>query len=67
MGCVNRMDEKEREYLGDSVYAFKSSDNYGVWLITDNGYGATNMIFLEDNTYCALKKYWEKTLENKPE
>jgi hypothetical protein len=25
------------------------------------------MIFLEDNTYCALKKYWEKTLENKPE
>ncbi len=61
------MDEEEKEYLGDSVYIFAPADGFGVWLITDNGYGASNKIFLEDNTYYALKHYWEKTFENKSE
>ena len=62
-----KTDEEGKEYLGDSVYVFRSSDGYGVWLITDNGYGASNRIYLEDSVYYALKRYWEKTLENKPE
>jgi hypothetical protein len=60
------MTENNKEYLGDSVYAFQSSDGYGVWLVTDNGYGATNIIYIEDYTYYALKRYWEKVCENIP-
>jgi hypothetical protein len=59
------MDDK-KEYLGDSVYAFVDG-RLGVWLITDNGYGAINRIFLDDDTYYALKLYWKKNFEKESE
>ena len=45
-------------YLGDSVYA--SFDGYQIKLFTNNGFGESNVIFLEDGTYDALLKFVEK-------
>lgn len=48
----------EKEYLGDSVYV--DIDSGMVRLTTENGYGATNTIFLELPVYEALVKYVER-------
>jgi len=45
----------EKIYLGDSVYA--RYDGYHIILFTDNGYGATNTIALEQNVYEALLEF----------
>lgn len=44
-----------KQYLGDSVYAEVEGDM--VKLTTDNGYGASNTIYLEPEVFDALKRY----------
>ena len=51
----------EKVYLGDSVYA--ENDGFGIILTTDNGYGATNTIYLEPSVYTALLDYVSKCSE----
>ena len=46
---------ENRRYLGDSVYAHY--DGYHVVLSTDNGYGPTNSISLDDSVLASLKEY----------
>ena len=45
----------EETYLGDSVYV--KVDGGQLVLKTDNGYGASNTIYLERDTYNALVKF----------
>jgi hypothetical protein len=46
-------------YLGDSVYA--EIDKHGmIKLTTDNGYGASNTIYLEKEVYDNLVKFHDK-------
>ena len=47
-----------KEYLGDSVYA--ESDEFGVVLTTENGYGPSNTIYLEPEVIRALLRYIER-------
>ncbi len=47
-----------RIYLGDSVYS--EVERGMIKLYTDNGFGATNTIFLELEVYDALVRYVEK-------
>jgi hypothetical protein len=42
-------------YLGDSVYV--EVENGMLKLTTDNGLGASNTIYLEDQVYAALLQY----------
>lgn len=42
----------QRVYLGDSVYA--EIEDGMLKLMTDNGYGPSNIIFLEPKVYAAL-------------
>lgn len=42
-------------YLGDSVYA--TCDGFMIRLYTDNGFGASNEIFLEPQVYDALVQF----------
>jgi hypothetical protein len=44
-----------KQYLGDSVYA--DYDGYHIILTTENGYGPSNMIFLEPQVLKALDDY----------
>jgi hypothetical protein len=44
-----------KEYLGDSVYV--EVERGMLKLTTDNGFGASNMIFLEAEVYYALNRY----------
>lgn len=52
----------KKVYLGDSVYA--DFDGFHVVLTTENGFGPTNTIMLEDTVLNALNKY---VLSLKPE
>lgn len=45
-------------YLGDSVYA--EYDGYHVVLTTENGFGPTNTIYLEEGVLEALNAYVER-------
>ena len=47
--------EMEKRYLGDSVYA--EFDGYGITLTTENGYGPSNIIYLEPQVLAALENY----------
>ena len=51
----------ERTYLGDSVYA--AYDGPMLVLVTDNGYGPTNTIYLERDVYEALVAFVTRTEE----
>lgn len=51
------MSEK-RTYLGDSVYA--DIENGTLKLTTENGYGPSNIIFLEPEVLDALIQYAER-------
>lgn len=44
-----------KQYLGDSVYA--EFDGYGITLTTENGYGASNTIYLEWTVLARLEDY----------
>lgn len=47
---------KEKEYIGDSVYI--EINEYGqIVLTTENGYGASNTIYLEPEVFSALVEY----------
>ncbi len=57
----------EKTYLGDSVYA--EHDAGGIILTTENGYGASNTIYLEyPNVMDSLVRYVEalKAAANAP-
>lgn len=47
-----------KEYLGDSVYVEMEQDM--IKLTTENGYGASNVIYLERDVFNALKSYEER-------
>jgi hypothetical protein len=47
-----------KEYLGDSVYA--DFDGFQIVLTTENGYGATNTIYMEPDVVAAFLKYKER-------
>jgi hypothetical protein len=49
-----------KEYLGDSVYAEMDVDR--VVLTVENGYGPTETIILEPETYAELVAYIERNL-----
>jgi hypothetical protein len=51
----------EKTYLGDSVYA--ENDGFGIILTTENGFGATNTIYLEPQVYQALLDYMAKCVQ----
>lgn len=51
-------DPNKKSYLGDSVYVAKW--NHGVVLTTENGYGPSNEIYLEDFVCEALKDYLKR-------
>lgn len=42
-------------YLGDSVYV--TWDGNGLILTTENGFGPSNTIYMEDEVYAALTEY----------
>lgn len=44
-----------KQYLGDSVYA--DFDGFGITLTTENGFGASNTIYLEPQVLAALEAY----------
>lgn len=48
----------EKVYIGDSVYAV--FDGYHIILTTENGYGPSNTIALEDTVFNSLLKYAER-------
>lgn len=52
------MSEPKKTYLGDSVYA--RMDNGMVALTTENGYEASNEIFLEPEVIEALMRFIER-------
>ena len=45
----------KKEYLGDSVYC--NYDGYSISLTTENGFGATNEIYLEPEVIEGLLDY----------
>ena len=55
------MNTSDSIYLGDGVYV--SFDGYHIWLETDDGYGATNRIALEDTAFLALKRYGNRVFQ----
>ena len=55
-------EQRNKRYLGDSVYI--SHDGYHVILTTQNGYGATNTIFLEPHLKVGLNNYVEMLKEH---
>jgi hypothetical protein len=46
-----------KEYLGDSVYIKTHEEFPGIILTTENGYEATNTIFLEPEVIALLFQY----------
>lgn len=51
-----------KTYLGDSVYA--DVGDYGeLILTTENGFGPSNTIVLEQQVWAALKHYWDRIEE----
>lgn len=53
--------DKHRSYLGDAVYA--EFDGYHVVLTTEDGYRATNRIYLEPQVLQALDRYVKRLIE----
>lgn len=49
------MSEEYKDYLGDSVYA--AVEDGTVKLTTENGYGPSNTIYLEQDVLAALTRY----------
>ena len=53
----------KKVYLGDSVYAV--FDGGGITLTTENGYGASNTIYLEMEVILSLQEYIERCQNEK--
>lgn len=53
-----------KEYLGDSVYV--ENDGYGYILTTENGYGPSNTIYMEQEVFEAFTRYVKQTREKPP-
>jgi hypothetical protein len=51
----------EKRYLGDSVYVEVREGM--LKLTTENGYGPTNVIYLEAEIMCNLQRYYVDALE----
>lgn len=49
---------KNKEYLGDGVYA--TNDRYNIQLTTEDGQNVHNTIFLEPTVFSALIAYSKK-------
>jgi hypothetical protein len=47
--------EEHKTYLGDSVYV--SIEGGMIKLATDNGYGASNIVYLEEHIFEALVEF----------
>ena len=54
---------KDKEYIGDGVYA--RFDGYGIELTTENGVLTTNTIYLEPCVYACLLDFWKSFAEPK--
>lgn len=54
---------ERKAYIGDSVYA--DHDGFGLVLTTENGYGASNTIYMEPEVWRALVEYVD-LLSRKP-
>lgn len=52
------MSKIPKAYIGDSVYA--DNDGYHITLTTENGYGASNTIHMEDQVFLNLCRYIEQ-------
>lgn len=50
-----------KDYLGDSVYA--EVENGMIKLTTENGFGASNTIYLDGRTMEALRNYHDRANE----
>jgi hypothetical protein len=50
-----------KEYIGDSVYA--DIENGMIKLTTENGFGASNTIYLEENVLMSLTDYVQRQIE----
>lgn len=59
---IQALDTKMDTYLGDSVYA--GFDGFNIVLTTNNGEGATNVIFLEPSVLSALDLYRKRHESN---
>lgn len=51
----------EKQYLGDGVYA--KFEGYQIVLTAENGYQATDTIYLDEGVVVALKGYFQKVQE----
>jgi hypothetical protein len=49
------MTNTTKDYLGDSVYV--DIENGMIALTTENGFGASNTIYLEPEVFAALNRY----------
>jgi len=56
---------KSHTYLGDGLYA--GADDIHVWLYTDEGFGPTNLVALNESTYRNLLSYVRNVLANESE
>jgi hypothetical protein len=54
-----------KTYLGDSVYA--DFDGFHVVLTTENGFGPTNTIYLEDSVIARLEDFLNRLKSNNEE
>lgn len=52
----------KKTYLGDSVYA-AFDDNGALTLTTENGYGPSNIIVLEQEVLTALQRYVNEAVD----
>lgn len=52
------MNEEHKEYLGDSVYA--AIENGMLKLTTENGFGPSNVIYLDNDVIDALNRYVDR-------
>lgn len=52
----------DKQYLGDSVYVETDYDRGMFCLTTDNGFGPSNTIWLEPQTFTALVQYGQSKL-----
>lgn len=57
---VNCMIKKEKEYLGDGLYA--ETDGFHLKLTAENGVTVENIVYLEDFVLRALIKYLNLTV-----
>jgi hypothetical protein len=63
MLSLDQEEKMTKEYIGDGVYV--DFDGFQLRLTTEDGYNATNTIYLEPNVYEHLVAYVERLKEKK--